>query len=302
MQRLKRFFVRVKESIYSKEWYSKLQTVPFRYSLKYYLVLVFFAAGISALFFSSIATPSLVKGFKELITQESIRSYPQDLVVSVKDGMATSSQTTPFIIPYTPSDGKDKAMHPDIQNMLVVDTSGVADLAKFRDYHTVALLSSDAFVIYSGDGPNAQIRVYPLSTFPNTTISKENIEKVITGVSKFLWLLWPALLVLGCIGFYVVYLFSFFQFLFVALVVWGLFGLMKLKIGYKKSYQYVLHAVTLPTLFMLFSVFLPVWITFQGMTVVLVLIVVYVNMRTTTPSTVETPPIQKENTPPVITE
>lgn len=282
MKRLKRFFTRITQSIYSKEFYKKLQTTPFRYSLKYYLGFVLCLSIVSAIGFATVVTPLIQKGFKDAVVQNDLPMYPDGLVVTVKGGTATSNQPTPFVIPYTPSNDMDRQNHPDIQNLLVIDTSSSASLEKFREYHTVVLLANDAFVVYSGTR-GAEIRVYPLSTFPDTVISKEKVKEVILMVGNYLWVLWPLLLVVGFFVGIVVGLSKLVVFFLYALLVWGLLSIMKIKANYKKSYQYVLHAATLSTLLGFILMLIPAHFSTRGMTIVLILFVVYINMRTTTP-------------------
>lgn len=282
MKRLKRFFTRIGESIYSKEFYKKLQTTPFRYSLKYYLGFVLCLSVVSAIGFATVVSPLIQKGFKNAVIQNDLPMYPDGLVVTIKGGTATSNQLTPVLVPYTPSNDTDRQNYSDIKNILVVDTASSASLEKFREYHTMVLLANDALVVYSGTR-SAEIRVYPLSTFPDTVISKEKIKEVILMIGNYLWVLWPLLLVAGFFVGIIVGFSKLVTFFLYALLVWGLLSIMKVKANYKKSYQYVLHAATLPTLLSLVTMLIPGHFSSRGVAIILILVVVYINMHTATP-------------------
>lgn len=252
MNKLKTFFNSFVKSISSPAYYKDVVKAPVMFSLKYllflsYLVMLFYIS-LFALQMAALL-PQLPNAIKT-IKQRADSFYPENLVITVRDGLLSTNQTEPvyFDIPELQTD--------DIDHVITIDTK--AQVEDFYDYDTFVLVTDDV-VVYPDDADKNYTVTQIEDAEENIVINRAFYED---GVSPFLSLLdqLPAIAPYILIGLVlIVPLFgSVFEFsgniisIAILSVITLLIALMlKIKLPYKKVFQMGLHAATVPILLMI---------------------------------------------------
>lgn len=169
--------------------------------------------------------------------------YPNELVVTVKDGELSINQPEPYIIPM-PELFREESEDAEDQipvNMVVFDSNGTLD--DLDKYSTLALINKTNLLVRESKG----INIYPLKDFPDGELSEEDIQEgldALTPIAKAL----P----------YIIYVFGLFAAMFyyfgvrlvyLAFVAFALFiigSIRKMGLNFSKYYQIAVHAITLP--------------------------------------------------------
>lgn len=105
--------------------------------------------------------------------------YPEDLVVTIEDGKASTNVTEPYYLSFT--DEQLESAFPGIGDsarkasyrVLAVDTHAAAD--DFERYQSYVLLTENSIVYYT-DG---DIKITPLREWDDTVVSKEKLYDVV---------------------------------------------------------------------------------------------------------------------------
>lgn len=236
----------IKASVYSPAFYKAVLSKPLSWSFKYFFSFILIIAVISTAVFGWRLVPT-VNSFLSNLAPTILKYFPNELEVVIKDGQATSNVAEPFLIPFphelAPKSVAINGQNPDeFVNLLVINTkAGFTDWKEFQGYETMALLSKDAIVFMDKGG----IKIQPLTGIPNTTINKKELTAILEGIKPFMKFAAPLLVLFIFLGVYSVLSFKVVYLLVAALVLWLIAAKFKgLKIGYKKSYQVGLHAVT----------------------------------------------------------
>lgn len=235
------FFYHLRDSVYNPAFYQGLLSKPFSSSLKYFFSLVILLSFILTLVFSLRVMPQLGSLLNDL-GPKLISYYPEDLVVTVDEGEISINQPEPYAIP-VPDEltGELSAA----TNLVVIDTTDSFALDLSNPYNTYLLITKNDAVFFDETGG---IRVESLDNLPDAVIDRQHIASVWQGIAPYLRFALPiivvgiflALIIAGSMG--LVYL------LFGALLIWAITKFKGMNIGYKKSYQIGLHALTLGAL------------------------------------------------------
>ncbi len=228
----------LKNSIYGPDFYASLIHKKAGSSFKYFFgfILVLSLLATIGFVFFRIPTPTTTRMTPYVDKLEAM--YPADLVVTIKNGQASTNSATPTVIDFPSSLLTDKSP----QHLLVIDTSKTASVELFQTYKTAVLLTRDAVIAMKQKG---DISMYPLSKTPDITIDKALISKGIAKVKSFLPYVLPIIFVAMFIAFFIGNIFALVGLLITALLIWPLARLLKVRIGYGKAYQIGLHAATL---------------------------------------------------------
>lgn len=239
MKKIKTFFhVLTNSAIPGEHYYKKIPKTHFGFSFKYLFFLIFIIH-----FITTVIVLTRILLFENTITNlktnimQTFDSFPQDLVITVKNRRLFTNYNHPFIawfhyksIPFP---------------MVVVDE--YAQAGKIREYDSLALLHAE--------GVTTQTRE-KLSTYPfekNTTyiINKGKVE-----VLKNFFLYWFSLLFpTAFLVFFVLSIsllpFAYFIAKFISLAILSIVVFIAAKLSYphiqyKKILQISLHAITLP--------------------------------------------------------
>lgn len=224
------------ESIYSKEFYRDLPSQPVSASVSYYFILILFASVIFTVVTGVGAWPT-VNNFVKTAGPTIIKSFPEDLVIEIKNGQATHNKEEPVAIPF-PSDA-----NMPWRNAVVVDTKSPFSLNKLREHDTLFVLTEDSLAAYEND--RGQVRIYPLKDMPNITINRRQIVSWIDTIEPFLGWLIPVMFLVLFIAGLLIYTSFFIRIILASLLIWLFYRLRKNSLPFKRAYQTAIHASTL---------------------------------------------------------
>lgn len=239
------FWDKFKNSIYGPEFYKGLKAKPLSFSFKYFYALALILAAIGTLQVSSRIIPGMA-AFLTGISSGIVDNYPSELTITIKDGQASSNVAEPYFIKMPDSVRSEKSANvPNPANLIVIDTKNQFTEENFAKYDTVALLTKTS-VAFRKD--NGGIEIYSLGKIPNWTIDKTSIASFMGKVQPFIKFVAPLLVAAIFIGLMIAFSAQLIYLLFAALLIWIVVKVKKLPLGYKRSYQVGLHAITLPLL------------------------------------------------------
>ena len=238
------FIKKIGDSVYSPAFYSSLNGKPLSFSIKYFFGLILIIALLGGTVTSVLIVPEL-KVFLSSLGREVISHYPDGLKIEIKKGQASINKPEPYVVKMpTDSDslGELARKHPDIENLLVVDTKTDFSLTEFNNYKTVVLLARDVMVYKDKDD---KITIQSLKKMPDITFTREIISgwiEKLTPLIKSLTFIIPPLLF---IAFFILCIFQLVYCLIAGLLVWIIAKIKKLNFSYQKSYQISIHLATL---------------------------------------------------------
>ena len=234
------FLQTIKESIYSPAFYSELKKERFSFSLKYFYLLAFVLGFCSTVVISYNLIPA-VQSFLKSTAMEILNLYPNDLVITIKDGTVSTNVSEPYVLKM-PEELHKSNNEPRFENLLVIDTGTPFTLEEFRAVKTALLLTKDS-IVYSENG--GKITIQSIQNFPNTVIDKPFIVNLVGKIEPFLKFV-PPIIVAGTFLFFLAsFSWRLIYLLLGAFLIWGIAKVKKAEIGYRKSYQIGLHAMTL---------------------------------------------------------
>lgn len=246
------FLQSVGKSIYSPEFYKELFGRPFSFSLKYFYSLAAVLAIVLAAIFSFKIIP-IAQSFFQSIGPEVLNYYPAELVITIKNGQASTNVKEPYFLKmpqgFIPKEGKYKynleEIEPrtDLENLLVIDTATPFTLEGFHNYKTAVLLMRDNVAYYSDKG---EIKIQSLKGVPDITINKSLVSGLVGKISSLLIFVGPLIAIGTFLIAMIVLSFELVYLLFGAFLIWGLMKIRKISGGYPKAYQIGIHAMTLP--------------------------------------------------------
>jgi hypothetical protein len=280
-------FLKIRNSIYNPNYYTKLLEKPFSYSVKYYILF----ALVFALAFTVMATVQFIPAgmyLSEKVSRLSIY-FPQNLVVNIKNGQAYANVKEPYFVKMPKSfidnniDGSlAEVKNPNmdgLENFVVIDTKNRFDIDTFRSYKTFLLLSSNNAVYINKDG---QTTINSLSMIKNFTLSRQVVADFINKAEPYFIIAYPLFFIGAFIGGFFFILSVLFYLLFGALLVWFVAKIRKIKIGYKKAYQISMHLVVLPILITSIIGFIPIKLTTTFLFTVLLVLAAMLNVTRNT--------------------
>ena len=245
MGKLKTFFHVLIKSHTSPAYYKELLPVKFSFSLKYFYLYFLLYALIGTIYVGFMVAPPVSK-FLSALPAKVQSLYPDELIVTIKNGEVSTNVEEPFSIPlsrfeelFTP----DSVLGTNTvspENLIVIDTEGQVD--DFATYRTAVLITKKNVVIMDNDGT----RLYPLDGSMNYTLTKAEVNSGINQVSPFLDYIIPGMIIFTFLGLFLfvpsghlLYL------LFFALLFWLLAKITKINLTYKGCYKLGLHLVTI---------------------------------------------------------
>jgi hypothetical protein len=268
---VRKFIATIGESIYSPNLYRGILTRSFSSSFGYFVLLCLLLSSISAIWVSVDIVPSIRNDAESVVTSFA-RVFPDDLSVTIAAGKAMSSIPGPIFINLFASSSIDTKTEIGATNFLVVDTQNPFTLEQYKNYDSLIWLTGEGIITRNREG---KIEIVSLQKIATTTIDKAYVvnaaNKISPLISVFAYLM-PILIFLVAF----VYYFSTLLYLLIgALIVWLVAYLCKVELGYKKSYQLALHAVTLPLILNLI-IFGTDFTLFAS---ILIAVVAWVNLR-----------------------
>lgn len=252
MKKIKTFFYVLKNSIVSPKYYNDILETKMWFSIKYFLVLSFFASLVFTAFSSVTLVPEATSEIKA-VSQNIRETYPADLTINIKDGAWETNKEDPVKIPM-PAFGAEQTGEEIPSNLAVFDKNGTID--KLDDYNTV-LLFNDENIVFKNE--TEAITAQPLSTIPDLTLDKETIDSLVDTINEYIKFL-PFVLPVGVLLF--IFIFQYvgglpLVIVFIGVILYVISILTKKKIELSKAIQISIHAITAPVLFQLITVVIP---------------------------------------------
>lgn len=244
MKKIKAAFYVFYKSLTDENYYKDIIKMDLGFSIKYIFVL--------ALLATAITLPKTVKplltDFKETLDSIStalVNFYPEDLVITVKDGEIFINQPEPYFVEL-PGDlnnfEREDGSYP--RYLVVFDSLG--ELSDLETYNTIVLVNRKNILVKESNS----IEVYPLKDAPDTEITKEKFVEGYMKVDAFIKVL-PYLVLVIVVVFSLIYYFGFrLVYLFLVGFVLYLIGknIKNQNLEYKKYYMVAIHAMTMPLL------------------------------------------------------
>ncbi|MEO5645872.1 MAG: DUF1189 family protein [Candidatus Paceibacterota bacterium] len=268
---MKNFFRTVKATFFSRSLYAKVKDESAWKGVGFLAKVSLLIAGIVGVLIiiaGLIFTPKL----KSVINTYVSESYPDSLVLTIKDGLMTSNSPVPVVFPLPASLEDNKTDSP--AQLFVIDTEASADTDVIQKYNTYGAATSKALIMEGG----AETHVYSYKK-ANMVITKDAVKVFVQKAEKFGMVAFvigtiPALfitLLFLSIG-YLIFLAA------LAFIAWIIFKIRKMPIGYKQLYRQGVYAVGMVLL--LDCVAIPLGISGKLMTAIVVLVTLLtVNMK-----------------------
>jgi hypothetical protein len=293
-----KIFTEIKDSIYNPNFYKALPLSRTLGSSIKYLAKLSLLVALVSLIILSFKIPGFYREVKSAITSFTT-SYPEDMTLSVKDGIASTNRTEPYIIPvsqFASTDNLENKENSDRENLLVVDTSKSFSVEDFDKYSTYAWITKTELVMVKNSSSD-QIQIAPFSKMGKWEINKAWILDKQTIILKILPWMIPIYILLSYIYFFSINFFvTLISLFFHAFIIWLMSKVKKVELSYKNSYKIGIHTQTLFIIILgplINTFFLFVLYNFFVKLAIL-MIVVYVNFFKDSTSTPESEVVIKE--------
>lgn len=220
------------------------------FSLKFFFAyhLLFALVGTLVLFFSLLQP---LNSIVLQLPQTLLQAYPQELEITVSQGVLSTNVSEPYSIPLSRFDHLFSQLDDRIlgattqipENFLVIDTQ--ADIADFWDYSTFVLLTQNQAAILDEDG---SFRVTDFSDVNNFTLNQANLASWLELAQPYLAKFLPlATLFVFLATLFFLPLASGFYLLFFGLLLWLFSRLLKPPLTYRQSIKLGIHMLVIPT-------------------------------------------------------
>lgn len=265
----------IKQSVYGPEFYKELPAKPFSFSFKYFYKLVLVLSIVLAAHSSFKIIPD-INSFLKTVNSEILNNYPKELVLNIKNGEASSNVAEPYFV-RLPEDLRKIESKGSFrpENFIVIDTKNKFTEETFKKYNTLFLFTKTNMAYIKDNGV---ISIQPLNIFSDRTIDyafAASIAEKLSFLTKFIWVLGPILIFIGFIVQFSAYLF---YLLFGALIIWLIYKVGKIPVGYKKSYQTGLHIITFQILFSVASIVFDFSIQIPFFALIVFIIIAVINL------------------------
>lgn len=256
MNKLKIFFKTFRRSLTEPAYYKDILSAKFSFSVKYLFGLLFFVSFIIGIITSVQIlrlipqAPSFVENAKSFV----VKTYPSELVLTLKNKKVVSNVSEPYFIDLPP---ENKDVITGFDHFIAINTKGSVD--DFETLSSMLVVTPDSLVASDTGGG---YKVIPLSeTFAKIPdgayIDQTNLKLILEGVSPYLLKLIPNVLYVISIILITLYplLRAFFSLvtqmivlLPVALVLFIFAKIVRRQISYAKVYQFCMHGLTITTI------------------------------------------------------
>lgn len=239
MKKIKAFGYVFVKSVSSLKYYADVVKTNFSFSLKYYLVLAAILAVVST---GAIAAPKVpeIKNTLKTFISKGVESFPEDLVVTIKNSELSINQPEPYYIPIP--ENTDFENRKLLENMVVFDSMGT--IGDLEEYKTLVLVNKTNILVQGGN----KIEVYPLKDVPDTEISKDNVVELANKMEPLVKSIAYIIVVFVLLGTVIYY--GGIRFMYTAAIatpiifVANIFA--KTNLTYTKAVQIGLHSITAP--------------------------------------------------------
>ncbi|MDO8497374.1 MAG: DUF1189 family protein [bacterium] len=257
MNKLKTWWFVFCNSLLSPSYYKSILSSKFSFSLKYLVVLMFFVYLTTAAKVGLVGYRLLpqVPLFANKLTSTLQTAYPQELVVTIKNGQLSTNVKEPYVWDW-PYQFDEKEKKPDM-HFLTIDTH--ASLDDYPTYTTYILVTKNN-IIYpssSNEGRSGEYRVYSLSQIKDSvTFDRTTYDAVLQKLSPFIQKLPTIVAIFIVAGIFFVMIFgtlfgliwNMIYLLFMTVVILIIAKIMNKNLSYSQLYQFGMYGLTLPIL------------------------------------------------------
>jgi hypothetical protein len=245
MKKLKTFFYSLKNSISSPKYYADIVKAKTKFSIKYYLMLSLLLSIISTIAISIIVVPT-TKIFIADFSGDLKNSYPEDLVITFKEGKWDVNKEEPVLIPMP-----EKTIHqfPEDEsvkipaNLIAIDKKGTIN--DLDELDTLFLMNEENIIYKEQD---EKIVAQPINQIPDAELTKRDVDSfvdILFQYAKNLPYLLPLIILLTLFTFkYIIG--GFFAIIWIGLIIFVSSLILKKKLGYDAACRIVMHAITVP--------------------------------------------------------
>lgn len=250
----KAFWYVYKRSLFDVDYYKDLLKVKRDFSFKYFFTLALVASIIATTRFAIPNVPKIKRGVNEAFEQL-IQMYPDDLIISSKDGEWSLNQMEPYIIPVPDVFKADELASAEFpENLIVFYHEGTIDDLDGMD----TLMIVNEVNVITKNSQN-RIEAYPLEGIPDGAVDKKMVVEAIQSVKKaarFLPSMVVATVLVGTMFYFAI--FRIVYLLVVALILLAFGYLRGVRSTFRTYYKLSLHTLTLPlTMELLFIILKP---------------------------------------------
>ncbi len=258
MQKLKIFIRAFQRSVTDFTYYRELLNYDFWFSIKYIFALSFLTIFLQTVIFAlqvAFLLPQLPSGV-DYLEKRMLESYPDDLVVKIKDGILTTNQENPYHI-----DVPEIRELGDFRHFITINTeASISDFEKAGSF----MLVTDQAIVLPDDPTGQQLSSYQVMSLKDVpkdvVIDQETYRLWIAGLNPVFDLIPKIAPFVLLAGILIVPLFGMLYsagsnlllLLLLNVVVWMVSMAFGLKLGYWKLYQLGIHGLTIPMLLVMF--------------------------------------------------
>lgn len=230
----------LRSSIIGPEFYRSLPRRPFSFSLKYFISLGVMLGVVFSFFFSWAAIPAL-NLFMADTGKELIENFPENLIISFKNGAASVNVPEPYYLPLPEKlRSSDASSNKVPANLLAIDTRTDVPSNRFGEYDAYIVLTKNHLM----SGTSEHVTVEQIQNMADLTISRAGLSYFAGQLNELARWLAPAVVLGAFLFFLFIFALNLFYALFGALVVLLLAYFRKLPMAYGGAYRVALHAMT----------------------------------------------------------
>lgn len=252
MRSLSTFWYVFKNTFTSREYYRDVVKAPFSFSLKFFFLSFTFFAALITVWMTATSFYPLHRVITEpLFLSRLAEVFPEELVITIDQGVASSNVQEPYAIPMERLDTFIDSISQQVKganseepaSLLVVDTK--ASVEDIFTYNTAALLTKHSISVRNGDG---EFRTYRLSEDVSARVDRNQIEGVLGVLAPYLRVVIPLVILVMflCIAF-LFPLFNLLYLLLASVLLWIVSRLFHSTLSYGKVYQIGLHLCVIVT-------------------------------------------------------
>ncbi|MBI4058523.1 DUF1189 family protein [Candidatus Gottesmanbacteria bacterium] len=233
------------KSLTSLSYYRDVVKAPFTFSLKYFLFFSLLLGSLATFGVSSLVLPH-VTVFVDRFEKRANDLYPEDLVITIKNGILTTNANDPirFPIPFELFLEIPPAI-PDSKQLYLVtlDPSFVNSETKVKN----SLFYFTQNHLYISDGENST--QYSLSDFGDVKITKSGVNRFIQTIIPLLKMVPALLVVVFMLLFFIIWpILRLISLLFHTTLLLLVANLIGISLPFVKMYQIGLHSMTFSTI------------------------------------------------------
>ncbi|MCR4263606.1 MAG: DUF1189 family protein [Candidatus Roizmanbacteria bacterium] len=241
------FFKTLLFSFINPFYYAEIIKKPLSFSLSYYLIFqIFFACAATTYIVIRFFLP--LRDFVEHLPDHLVRIYPDELIVAINNGQVSTNVSEPYAIPFSSVNPLMSQLEktstasgqPDFENFLIIDTH--AQTEQLYLYKTWSLLTWDSFLYRWG----GRIETIPLTTVEKIELDEDEVRAFSSQLQPFARHMIFILSLASFIGFFVTGIVRILLIFLVSLFLFPVMRLIRLDLGWGKSFQIILH--TAPTI------------------------------------------------------